>query len=193
MPTSNNNAANVSVGKPVVTGAVFNAVAGPSLPTSTSASLAAAFKALGYVSDDGVTNSNTPSSTEIKAWGGDTVAVPMTEKTDTFQLKLIECTNLDVLSAVFGSGNVSGTLAAGVTVNVNSADVPASSWVIDMILRDNTAKRIVIPSGKISEIGDVVYKDDEVIGYDITINCLPDSDGNTHYEYLKAAAASGTT
>jgi len=190
MPDTNNNASNVSVGKPLVTGAVFHAPAGTTLPTSTAASLNAAFKAMGYVSADGVTNSNTPSSTEIKAWGGDTVAVPQTEKKDTFQMKLIECTNADVLSAVFGSGNVSGALATGLTVNVNSIEVPSGCWVIDMILRDNTAKRIVIPDGKISEIGDVVYKDDEVIGYDITINCLPDSAGNTHYEYIKAAAAS---
>lgn len=184
-----NSANNVSVGKPVVTGAVFAAAAGSTLPTATSSALDAAFKAMGYVSEDGVTNSNSISSETIKAWGCDIVATPMTEKTDTFKLKLIEATNTDVLAVVFGSDNVSGSMATGVTINVNSKDLPEKSWVIDMILRNNAAKRIVIPNGKISELGDVVYKDDEVIGYEITISCLPDASGNTHYEYIKAASS----
>lgn len=192
MSNSIASAANVTVGKPAITGAVFHAPAGSTLPTSTAAALDAAFTELGYVSDDGVVNSNTPSSTEIKAWGGAVVAVPQSEKKDTFKLKLIETMNVDVLAAVFGTANVSGSLAAGSALSVNATEVPAASWVIDMILRDNTAKRIVIPSGKISEIGDVVYKDDEVAGYEITIACLPDSSGNTHYEYMKAASGSGT-
>lgn len=189
--STTNTVANVSVGKPNIVGAVYHAPAGTTLPTSTAAELNAAFDPMGYVSDDGITNSSSLTTTEIKAWGGDVVAVPQTEKKDTFKLKLIECTNVDVLATVFGSANVSGALATGITVNINSAELPAGCWVIDMILRDNTAKRIVIPSGKISALGDVVYKDDAVIGYEITVTCLPDSSGNTHYEYIKAAS-SGT-
>jgi hypothetical protein len=56
-----------------------------------------------------------------------------------------------------------------------------------MIMRDNTAKRIVIPDCKISEFGDVVYSDSEAVGYETTVTCMPDSSGNTHYEYLKSA------
>ena len=54
-----------------------------------------------------------------------------------------------------------------------------------MILRDGTLKRIVIPSCKISEVGDIVYSDTEAIGYDTTVDCTPDSEGNTHYEYIQ--------
>ena len=52
-----------------------------------------------------------------------------------------------------------------------------------MILRNGALKRIVIPDGKISEIGDVTYKDDEVTGYELTITGLS-LDGVTHYEYI---------
>ena len=44
--------------------------------------------------------------------------------------------------------------------------------------------------GKISEIEDIVYSDSEAVGYGTTLECIPDSDGNTHYEYLKKAGVS---
>ena len=49
---------NVSAGKPKIGGAVWVAPVGTELPTDTAGSLNAAFKDLGYCSDDGVTNRN---------------------------------------------------------------------------------------------------------------------------------------
>ena len=178
---------NVSVGKPNVSGAIFRAPLNTTLPTASDTALDAAFVQLGYVSEDGVTNTNSPESDKIKAWGGDTVLVVQTEKADTFQLTLIESLNSDVLKAVYGSTNVTGTLATGLSIEANSEEAEEASWVIDMILRNGVAKRIVIPDAQISEVGDIVYKDDEAIGYEITIDAMPDASGNTHYEYIKSA------
>ena len=178
---------NVSVGKPNVSGAIFRAPLNTTLPTDSDTALDAAFVQLGYVSEDGVTNTNSPESDKIKAWGGDTVLVVQTEKADTFQLTLIESLNSDVLKADYGSTNVTGTLATGLSIEANSEEAEEASWVIDMILRNGVAKRIVIPDAQISEVGDIVYKDDEAIGYEITIDAMPDASGNTHYEYIKSA------
>lgn len=101
-----NNKDNVSTGKPKVGGAVFTAVTGSTLPTDATTVLDAAFKSLGYCSEDGVTNSSGISTENIKAWGGDIVDTPQTEKTDTFKVKLIECTNTDVLKTVYNGSNV---------------------------------------------------------------------------------------
>lgn len=185
-----NNVANVTAGKPKISGAVYRAVAGTTAPTDSTTALSADFKALGYCSEDGLVNSNSPSSTNIKAWGGDTVLVIQEEKEDTFQLTLIEVLNVEVLKAVYGSTNVTGTLTdtSGLTVTANAKEPEYGVWAIDMVMTGGATKRIVIPNGKISEIGDITYSDTEAVGYEITITATPDSAGNTHYEYMKASA-----
>lgn len=181
-----NTVTNVSAGKPKVGGAINVADTSATLPTAVSTALTG-FTPLGYVSEDGLTNQNTIDSEDIKAWGGDTVLVIQTEKTDTFGLTLIEVLNVDVLKIVFGDDNVTGTLADGITVNVNATELPEKAWVIDMVMRGGALKRIVIPRAKVSEIGEVSYTDNEAVGYELTLTALPDANGNTHYEYIKAA------
>ena len=184
-----NNKSNVSAGKPKIGGAIYRAPKGTSLPTSADATLDSAFKAMGYISSDGLTNSNKATVNNVKAWGGDTVLVVQSDKTDTLAFTLLEVLSPDVLAAVHGSGNVSGALATGITVNVNADLQEEAAWVIDMVLNGNTAKRIVAPCAVISDMADVVYKDDDAIGYGVTLTCMPDSSDNTHYEYIKAAAS----
>ena len=87
---ANNNAANVSAGKPKIGGAIFAAPVGTSLPTDTDTTLDNAFKNLGFVSDDGLTNSTDLETEEIKAWGGQTVLVIQKSKDDKYKFKLIE-------------------------------------------------------------------------------------------------------
>lgn len=179
------NTENVSVGKPKVGGAIFAAPVGTTLPTDATTTLDTAFAALGYASEDGVTNNNSPESDNIKAWGGDTVIVLQTAKEDTFGVTLIECLNVDVLEFVYGSDNVSGDLTNGISITANSKEQEEHSLVIDMIMRGGVLKRIVIPRGKVSEVGEITYADESAVGYQTTITCMPDTSGNTHYEYIK--------
>lgn len=184
--------ANVTAAKPAVGGALYWAPIGTTAPTNASSALTEAFVCLGYISEDGLSNSVSRSSSEERAWGGDVVNVFESEFSDTFSTKLIETLNLDVLKAVFGSANVTGTLAAGITVKANAAEHDDAVFVVDMILKNNVLKRIVIPIGRVTEVGEISYEDDASTGYDITITCQADSSGNSHYEYIKAAASSGT-
>lgn len=184
---SNNNEY-VSTGKPKIGGAVFRAPLGTTLPTTADEALDSAFVNQGYCSEDGLTNNNNTETESIKAWGGDTVLVVGTEHTDEFGVTLIEVTNPDVLKTVHGDSNVSGDLTTGLTVKVNSDEAPESAWVVDMILH-GVMKRIVIPKGKVTEIGEVSYKDDDAVGYELTIAALAGgfaNDEDTHKEYLKS-------
>ncbi len=179
------NAKNVTAAKPKKGGAVFCAPCGTALPSDATAVLNQAFKGMGYASQDGITNANSLENDSQNAWGGDVVLSFMNGKKDTFKFKLIEGLNVDVLKAVFGVDNVTGDLKAGITVKVNSDEAVPMAWVFDMIMKGGVAKRIVVPSAIISGIGDIAYKDNDAVGYDITLTATPDADGNTHYEYMK--------
>ena len=183
-----NTKANVSIGKPKTAGAVFRAVAGTTMPTDATTALAAAFKEMGYISEDGVTNSKSNDSDTIRDWGGDAVYEAESNVEDTFQFTMIEALNPEVLKAVHNAANVTGALATGITVEVNGDEHESAAWVIDMILRNGVLKRICIPDASISEVGEVVYRRNEAIGYQITLKAHADESGNYHYEYIKGAS-----
>lgn len=182
-----NTATNVTTGKPKTGGAIFYAPTGSTLPTDAVTALDAAFVSLGYISEDGLSNENSPESDEINAWGGDVVYSYQTSRSDTFSFKMIEALNPDVLKVVYGDANVTGDLATGLAVKANSDDLDEHAWVVEMVLRGGVVKRVVIPNGKVTEIAEITYADNEAVGYEVTISATPDSAGNTHYEYIKSA------
>lgn len=178
--------AQVTAGKPKVGGHVFRAPLGTTLPTDASTALNAAFIDMGYISEDGVTNSNSPESSVVNAWGGTPVLTIQESKEDTYQLTFISAENVEVQKMVYGNTNVTGTIADGLTVKANATELEEASYVIEMIAKGNVAHRVVIPAAKPSEIGDIVYNDTDPVGYEITLSCSADAQGNTHYEYWKS-------
>lgn len=186
------DAKNVSAAKPKVGGAVYYAPIGTALPTTVSEALAAAFKELGHVSEDGITNEIGVEAEDIKSWGGTTVLSTQTEKTDTFAFTLIETLKADVLGFVHGQGNVTEDKESGlITVNVTPDEADEVVLVVDMILRNGALKRIIVPDCKLSELGEVVYKDDEATGFETTMTAMQYefSDGVTafHRELIMPA------
>lgn len=180
---------NVSSSTPKVGGAFSRAPLGTALPTDATTALDKAFVSLGYISEDGVTNSNSPETSDTKAWGGAVVLSSLTGRPDTFKLKLIEGLNAAVLKVSYGDAQVSGTLADGLTVKVGPVDMEHGSYVIEMIMKDGTLKRIVIPDAAVTAVSDITYKSGDPVGYEITLTAYPDASGYTHYEYMKKGAA----
>ena len=185
------NAEYVSAAKPKISGSIYSAPLGTALPTSVDDTLNTAFKNLGYVSDSGVVNSNSPASDKAKAWGGDVVLNFSNERPDTFKFMLIEILNEEVLKVVYKEKNVTGTLEKGISIDVTNEDFENRCWVIDMLLK-GAAKRIVIPSGKITALEDIEYVDNKPAGYGLTIAAEPITGGKYHHEYIKKTAVSTT-
>lgn len=180
-----NTAANVSTGRPNIAGAVYVGTIGTAtVPTDATTSLGSDFTCLGYVSEDGLENSNNLDMSSIKEWGGSIVYRSLTELTDEFSLKLIESENADVLKAVYGDSNVTVDSDGHITVNVKADDPDEKIWIFELSLRGNKKKRIVIPDGAVTARETISYTAEDAIGYGITVSAYPDANGSTHKEYI---------
>ena len=64
-----------------------------------------------------------------------------------------------------------------------------------MLLKGGVIRRTVIPKGKVTEVSEIGYKKNELIGYEVTVTAYPsDAEGNTHFEYTaKPVGATGAT
>ena len=178
----------VTAAKPKVEGAIFRAPLGTTVPTDATTDLSDAYKELGFISEDGPSNDMSESSEDWKAWGGEIVGSATSEVNDKWKYKLIETLNVEVLKTVYGDDNVTGDLQSGIHVKKNAKEKAAGIYIIDMLLRDNAVKRVVIPNGKITEIGEVTYGSNDPTGYEVTITGYRDENGDTHHEYIVAAS-----
>lgn len=181
----------VTTAKPQKGGAVSSAPLGTAIPADAAATLNAAFVKLGYVSEDGMTNGEERDSDDVKDWGGDTVLTVSTGRKETFQLTFIQSLDPDVLKEVYGQDNVKVTSSNKlITVDHNAKDMPHRVFIFEMIMAGGYVKRIVVPNGQVTAIGDTVYKAGEPVGYETTITAFPSSviDGSTAREFIAAVS-----
>ena len=176
------NALQVSVGKPLAAGGIYAGPTTATVPTDATTGLDPDIVGLGYVSDQGLTNGIAMTTSDITAWGGDTVLTVRTSRTETFTWSFIE-TNALVMAQVYGPDNVTES-DGDLTVLHTNDELPNQLYVFEIAMTGNKVKRIVVPNGKITEISDVSYVDGDPIAYGVTLNCFPDSNGVTVYEYI---------
>ena len=169
--------ANIVVGKPKTGGALYVAPKGPTVPTDATTALGAAFVGMG-------THAITRDSEDIKAWGGDTVMTTQTDYSEKFTFSLLETLSDEVKKLVFGDTNVTEASGA-ITAISNAKELEEHAMVFEMV-QGSKAVRRVIPCGKVSEVGDITYVDGEPVAYELTVTALPDTSGNTSYEYTAA-------
>lgn len=173
-----NTASNVFVG---VTGVVYYGDTTETLPTTLNGSVAA-FTDVGYINEDGITETQGTETNDVKAWqNGDTVRVIQTGHTLTYQFTMLE-TSANVQTLFYG-----GAPATNTPLEI-TGDQPARKKFVIVAL-DGTKKRLIaIPDGQITERGDVVLNSDGPASYPVTITCYPDASGNKAYVYEGTAA-----
>lgn len=159
-----------------ITGEVNVAPVGTAAPTNSTSALNASFVGLGYVSEDGVTESWDDSVDTIKAWqNNQVVRAVTTDSVATFQFVLIETKGKT--QELYYKGSTIAVVGAGQwKIDVKGAQSDPRAWVIDVL--DGTKHyRIYIATGEVTERGAIVYSNGEPIGFDVTVTAYADANG----------------
>lgn len=159
-----------------VTGAVSVAPLGTTAPTGT-ASAIASHDDLGYIGEDGVTETQPGAGdvNRIKAWqNGATVRTirTATEDLPTWSFLLLE-TKLEVIELYYKTTVTQTVTEGSYEIDTTSQDA-GHDFVIDVV-DGAELERVHIPRGFVSEVGDKVYANGEPIGYEVTIEGERDS------------------
>jgi hypothetical protein len=161
------DAGNVNV---AVTGAVYVAPVGTTGPADADTALAATWKNVGYISEDGVTEGNNTESDEITAWqNSDVVRKTITKSETTYQFTMIE-TNSTSLSLFYGK-----TIAAAAESHVIGGSANAKVAIVIDVIDGTQVIRRHIPSAEVTERGEVKFAASEALGYDVTVTAYPDA------------------
>lgn len=164
-----------------VTGALRVAPIGTTQPTAMEA-WPAGYLDLGYISDDGIVEGRDEDRQEFISWqSGSPVRTEITKSVVTFQATLWE-SNWNTISLYYKVGPTdvvtSGTAPNQVLV-IDEKGKPKRdlrSFGIDVI--DGVyARRILAPYAEVTERGNITYKSDTLIGYEVTITCYQGPDG----------------
>jgi hypothetical protein len=185
-----NNAANVSTGQPRVGGAVFSAeiadvAAAGGLPTNADPGALdpAIWENLGYCSEDGATNGRDGDTSDIKAWGGDTVASTSSGETETWKVSFIE-QKPAVFRELWGKDNVTVNRDNSLAIKHAFGALPKKCWVIDT-MKNKKIHRTVLPNAAITSRDEVTYTDSDVVKYGVTITAYSDENGIPSYSYFE--------
>jgi hypothetical protein len=181
-----NTIGNVFAAMPKATGALLRAPLGSDLPESARAVIPVEFKDLGFIGEEGFTQSEARDTDKKKAFGGTVVKVLQTDYSVTLQFAFLESINADVLKAIYGEANVTvGTDDDDeeIVVRKNKSQSPHAAWVIDVFDGDALI-RTTIADGQITEVDDIVKVHTDTIMYTVTLECFEDGNGDNLLEYI---------
>lgn len=165
------NSAAVRVG---ITGEMFVAPVGSTAPTDSTTALDGAFVGLGYVSEDGITESYDDTVEDIRAWQlGQIVRTITSESKATLELTLIE-TKAAVLE-LFHKGSTVETSGTEWRLDVKAPSPDPRAFVLNVIDGSNHL-RLWVPRGEVEQRGAIQYANNSAEGYEVTITCYPNAD-----------------
>lgn len=188
--SNTNNVANVSSAKGVKGGYIFTAPIGTALPTDYETPLDPSWKCLGFISEDGYTETLDTDSEDMKDMNGDLMASPQTSRVESAQLTLAEI-KAATLKVMYGSGNVTDKDGM-ITVKHNGDSTETWPAVLELVLKDGRRWRKVVPLAQSSELDDLTLAVGELAARALTVKYLTDEDGNTCYDYIQSTETAKT-
>jgi hypothetical protein len=179
-----NSTANVSAGHGVAGGYVFSAPVGTALPTDYSSPLDPAFKCLGFISEDGWTETVDEDSDDIPDMNGDVMDTTRSNRAESAQVTFAEI-KASTLARMYGDENVTDKDGM-ITVRHNSNSHPMFSYVLELLLKNGRKWRKVVPEGQSDELDDLQIASSELAARALTIKFMTGEDGDTCKDYIES-------
>ena len=193
-----NNKDNVSLGKGKLTGVVYWAPMSATVPTNATSALPAEYHNVGYISEDGVTNSVDSDNTDVNDMNGVKVLNLVSSYSEKYQFTMIE-TNIDSMKLRYGDDAVTGTTESMTIRHKMPTGVPVR-LVFEFLLNGEKPEREVVPNATVSEFDDIQRDSGDVLGYSVTFAANPATElnGDVAVSYIGGTSstsgpASGTT
>lgn len=184
--STTNDSTMVSLGKFKVGGYAYWAPSGTALPTDSSTPLAAEFKLLGYLSEDGLTNATDTDTTEIKDANGTTVMKVITSYAESYQFALLEVLRAEAAKMRYNSDAVTGT-DKSMTIKHQMPSDEDFVLVFEIAMSGDIKDRLVIGNGTRAEFGDRQVHAGDAQVYDTTVSANDMGNGVTAIEYIGRA------
>lgn len=138
-----------------------------------------AWKAVGLLSEDGASESRDEDTSDFYAWGGKLIRTKRSKHKRQIKVTCLE-DNLTVFSLV----NPGSTVSTTTGVNTRTVKIPKSeklAFVLELVDGDITRRRH-IPTGEVTEIGEVSLSETDLQAFELTITIYPDSSDVLYYD-----------
>lgn len=176
-----------------VTGSLYiDITAAGAAPTSQASALAAAYKDMGYVSEDGVTLTmpDAGDSTPLKVWQNDATVRTvrsLTEDSPQITCTLVE-TKLEVIQAVFGT-TVTQTGTEG-SFEIDTTDTRTHVRAVLDVVDGAELIRVYAPYALVTSVGEIALTSRDLIGYQITLDLERDTTAGYNFKTWMTELAS---
>ena len=186
--STTNDSTMVSLGKFKVGGYAYWAPAGTTPPKDSSTVLPAAFKLLGYLSEDGLTITSDTDTTEVKDANGTTVLKVISSFSESYQFAMLEILRAEAAKLRYNTDAVTGT-DKSMTIKHQMPSDEDFVLVFEIAMSGDVKDRLVIGNATRAEFGDRQVHAGDAQVYDVTVSANDMGNGVTAIEYIGKAAS----
>lgn len=165
---------------------VYTAPVGTTAPTDTTTAFSGTWKALGLLSEDGLTEGNASTMTSFYAWGSILIRNVKSKHVRTFKVTALE--DNATLFALINPGSTE-SLAGSVTTRTVKVPAPNAQAFAFEFKDGSVTKRIIVPRGEVTDVGDTKYSDAGIASHELTITVYPTTSGVLYTELTDDAQA----
>ena len=137
----------------------------------------------GYITSDGVSESEDRSTEKILDWNLDVIDIVETEYSLQLTVTFAEAANAAVLKFLYGEENVEVT-ESGVYIKKKSREMPSSAIMFDIKGKNGAKGRAYGDECQVASIGEIAYNKQGLIQYEATIDVLNDVTGTYLHTWL---------